>query len=139
MGPIPQHTEVDAGEAPTVEACGYHTHGIHHAILLTLGLVLVATTWRGSLGVTAPPPAADLQEKIDPNAAPWWELTVLPGVGETLARRIVEHRELMLASPSGISQPAFNAVHDLQDVRGIGPVKCRRIGPNLRFPERASP
>src|SRR5690349_16833025 len=30
---------------------------------------------------------------IDPNLAPWWELGVLPRVGESLARRIVEYRE----------------------------------------------
>jgi len=43
---------------------------------------------------------------INPTAAPWYELTALPRVGERA---------------------------DLDNVRGIGPITVRRIAPYLRF------
>lgn len=49
-------------------------------------------------------PAADL--KIDLNEATEWELRALPGLGETLARRIIEGRP-------------YNSVDDLLQIRGI--------------------
>lgn len=60
---------------------------------------------------------------VDLNEAQWPELTVLPGVGETLARRIVEHRE---------QHGPFREFEDLRDVRGIGPRTLERLTPYLR-------
>jgi competence protein ComEA len=60
---------------------------------------------------------------VDINEADWPELTVLPGIGETLAKRIVATRE---------EQGGFREVEDLRNVRGIGPLTLERIRPYLR-------
>lgn len=54
------------------------------------------------------------------NHAEWPELTLLPRIGPTLARRIVEHRE---------RHGPFRSVEQLEDVPGIGPKTVRRIQP----------
>jgi competence protein ComEA len=61
--------------------------------------------------------------QLDINAAGWAELSVLPGVGETLARRIVDSR-----AETG----PFADVEALRRVRGIGPRTLERIRPYLR-------
>ena len=53
----------------------------------------------------------------------WPELTQLPGIGETLARRIVESRRQ--AGP-------FADHEDIRRVRGIGPRTLERISPYLQ-------
>lgn len=73
---------------------------------------------------------AAVQSEIDPNLAPWFELTILPGIGEAKARRIVAHR--VGASPS--DSPVFREAADLDQVEGIGPITLRRISRELRFP-----
>jgi len=49
---------------------------------------------------------------VDINTAPAEELETLPGIGEVMARRIVDHRE--------VNGP-FRSVDQIQDVSGIGP------------------
>jgi competence protein ComEA len=51
------------------------------------------------------------EAKVDINKASVEELTALPGVGETLARRIVEYRE---------QQGPFGSPEELMNVKGIG-------------------
>ncbi len=66
---------------------------------------------------------AHIKFEIDLNQAEWPELAQLPGIGETLARRIVASRE---------SDGPF-ANHDgLDRVRGIGPKKLAAARPYLR-------
>ena len=50
--------------------------------------------------------------ETDINRADWPELALLPGVGETLAKRIVENR---------LASGPFRGHEDLRRVRGIGP------------------
>jgi len=87
--------------------------------------------------------------RIDPNTAEWWELAALPGIGEVLAGRIVEHREQhrpedAAARPVGVDQIAgsatsaavervFRSVADLERVKGIGPKTAARLAPYLMF------
>ncbi|MCC9604543.1 helix-hairpin-helix domain-containing protein [Blastopirellula sp. JC732] len=59
---------------------------------------------------------------VDINQADWPELTQLPGIGETLARRIVESRA---------AEGPFLDHNDLQRVRGIGPRTLERLKPHL--------
>lgn len=59
-------------------------------------------------------------EKIDPNTAARDELTRLPGVGETLANRIIEARP-------------FAKTGDLLKVEGLGPAKLQQILPFLEI------
>ncbi len=60
---------------------------------------------------------------VDINKAEWPELAQLPGIGETLARRIVASRQA--AGP-------FLDHESLQRVRGIGPRTLDRVKPYLR-------
>ncbi len=78
---------------------------------------------------SAPAPAV-----VNPNSAPWWELTVLPRIGQTTAHEIVRYRESVRQSATcGNGAPAFRCAADMVQVRGIGPVTLQRIGPYLDF------
>jgi len=55
---------------------------------------------------------------LDLNAASEEELTALPGIGEELARRIVEYRE---------AGGPFESVEELTEVSGIGPGKLAAL------------
>lgn len=57
-------------------------------------------------------PSVEYRFLVDVNQADWPELAQLPGIGETLAKRIVQSREM---------QGPFLDHSDLQRVRGIGP------------------
>lgn len=48
--------------------------------------------------------------QIDIHTAPWYEWTLLEGIGEARARRIVEHRERL---------GGFRSIHDLEGVPGL--------------------
>jgi len=65
---------------------------------------------------SAPP-----QYQVDINTADWPALTLLPNIGETLARRIVAHRE---------ANGAFHRVDDLTNVRGIGEKTLAHLKPH---------
>ncbi len=98
------------------------------AMLVVLGLAATAAWWLSQGGMRgrlievdrAEPRTAQFQ--VDLNTAEWPELIQLPGIGETLARRIVESR--------GADGP-FVAHEDLQRVRGIGPKTLDRLRPHL--------
>jgi competence protein ComEA len=60
---------------------------------------------------------------VDVNSAKWPELAQIPGIGETLARRIVETRE---------RNGPFHGVDDLDRVPGVGPKTLERMKPYLR-------
>ena len=68
-------------------------------------------------------PVLQIDFQIDVNAADWPEFTLLPGIGETLARRIVSHRATARTVPLG---------RPTRDVKGIGPKTLRRIRPFVR-------
>lgn len=82
----------------------------------------------------APAEPVPTTASIDPNVAPWWELTALPRIGRGVAREIIRYRESAGESPvTGGAAPVFAAVPDLARVRGIGPKTLQRIGPYLNF------
>ncbi|HEX6961952.1 MAG TPA: helix-hairpin-helix domain-containing protein [Lacipirellula sp.] len=98
------------------------------AVLLAGALALLAAIWwrhgghRG--GVVdidrAPPLVAKFQ--VDVNHAEWPELIQLPGIGPTLAQRLVEVRE---------QNGPFRDIEELSRVRGLGPRTLERIKPYL--------
>jgi len=61
--------------------------------------------------------------EVDINKAQWPELVQLPGIGEILAKRIVESRE---------TRGPFVDHDDLRRIRGIGPKTLEGIRPYLR-------
>lgn len=72
---------------------------------------------QGAIDGDSPPPAGFV---LDPNTASRNDLMRLPGVGETLANRIIERRP-------------YRRVVDLLEVEGIGPAKFKELKPLLRI------
>jgi len=66
---------------------------------------------------------------LNVNRARWPELSALPRIGETLAKRIVESRR---------QEGPFRSVDDLQRVRGIGSRTVERIRPYVSFESPAA-
>ena len=64
---------------------------------------------------------------LDLNRASAVDLTRLPGVGPTLARRIVDARQ---------DRGRFDRVEELLEVRGIGPATLARLRPLIRIGRR---
>jgi competence protein ComEA len=98
------------------------------ATIVAVSLAVMAAYWAKEWGRQddridlAPEPQAQIEFKIDVNTAEWTELALLPGVGEVLARRIVQSREI---------EGPFLDHSDLGRVRGIGPRTLERIEPYL--------
>ena len=65
---------------------------------------------------------------VDLNQCDWPELTLFPGIGETMARRIIRDRE---------AHGPFRRLEDLERVRGIGPKKLAQLRPYLICRTRA--
>jgi competence protein ComEA len=98
------------------------------AVLVLVGLGAMAAWWLSQGGQQgrlielerAEPQTARFQ--VDINTADWPEMAQLPGIGETLARRIVESRQ---------TDGPYLDHDDLQRVRGIGPKTLEQIRPYL--------
>lgn len=99
------------------------------ATVLTAGaLALMAVVWWRHAGDAggmididrAAPLTAKFQVNV--NQADWPELMQLPGVGRTLAERMIAERE---------ERGAFQSVEELTRVDGIGPRTIERIRPYL--------
>ena len=68
----------------------------------------------------APPPRRAVTFPLDINRARLEELMELPGIGETLAQRMVEYRK---------SHGGFRSVDELRKVRGIGEKRMEQLRP----------
>lgn len=64
------------------------------------------------------PGAGEAPQKVDINRAEVWLLEALPGIGETLAQRIVDYRQ---------QNGAFRNIQDIVKVDGIGTTKYEQI------------
>lgn len=114
-------------------------------VCLLLLPVAILGTYRLATTEPIPYPTIDRETEpapgvpIDPNVAPWWELTVVPGIGEVTAKKIVEYREGRRheRDPASGTQAGkidvFQRPADLQRVKGIGPKTAARIEPYLTF------
>ena len=93
------------------------------------GFVALAGYWfvqgghRGQLIDVDRAEPRNIQYQVDLNSADWPELTQLPDIGETLAKRIVASRA---------AEGPFIDHNDLERVKGIGPRTLDRIKPYLR-------
>ena len=83
-------------------------------------LALVVLT----VGMIPPLSAAEKNNPIDLNRATARELIQLPGVGEVIAKRIVDFRE---------EHGPFKRVEDLMKVKGIGEKSLKKIRPYIRI------
>jgi competence protein ComEA len=96
------------------------------AFLAAVLALMAAGWWRhggdgGTIDIDrAAPLTASFQVNV--NRADWPELMQLPGVGRTLAERLIAEREV---------RGAFRSVEDLARVDGIGPRTIERIRPYL--------
>ena len=90
--------------------------------LVALGLGLLAWSGLGRMPFSARP--LDIEEgaaplaPLDLNSAGEDRLSAIPGVGPSLARRIVAHRQ---------ANGPFRRVDDLRQVNGVGPATLERI------------
>jgi DNA uptake protein ComE-like DNA-binding protein len=98
--------------------------------LLVLALAVVAGAawqavayWRIGREPLEVVPAAPPTYRVNVNAADWVTLALVPGLGETLAKRVVAERDACGGR--------FDAVEDLKAVRGIGEKKLARLRPYL--------
>ena len=90
------------------------------ALVLSLALAAVALT---APPAVPPAAAAEAQAKtVDLNAAGEAELQAVPGIGKSLATRIVQFRE---------KNGAFKSVDDLLKVQGIGEKSLEKLRPFL--------
>jgi competence protein ComEA len=68
--------------------------------------------------------SADYAFKVDVNTARWEEIALLPGIGETKAKAIVDYRE---------KNGPFRTAADLTQVAGIGEKTVDTISPYIAF------
>ena len=98
------------------------------ATITLVALVALAVGWwlqggsRGELLEIDRAEPRPIQFVVDLNSADWPELSLLPDVGETLAKRIVASRE---------QEGPFRDLEDIQRVRGIGPKTFEKLLPYL--------
>ena len=90
-------------------------------LLLTLAFVYFFGLFLGSPQYASSPVTPKLQ--LDLNTADEAELLLLPGIGATLAKRIIEYRT---------QNGPFKRNEDIINIRGIGPKKNEKILPLLR-------
>jgi len=102
---------------------------------VVLALVVVAgaayravSYWRLGAEPLAPVPPASATYRLNVNAADWVTLALVPGLGETLAKRIVELRDTAHGG-------RFTSLEQLIAVDGIGEKTLARIRPCLYIGE----
>jgi competence protein ComEA len=98
------------------------------AVAVAVSLAAIAGWWvwqgqlRGRLIDIERAELIALDFKIDVNEADWPELTLMPGIGEQLAKRIVADRQ---------EKGPFRDLDELRRVRGIGPKTLEGMRPFL--------
>lgn len=112
----------------TVAASG----GPNSAALLLAGCVVFSiVVWMGLTRRTATVdalPRRPVGYRVDLNTADVARIRILPGVGPSLAGRIIEQR----------ASRRFATAEDLLAVKGIGPKTLRRIEPFITQPSRVA-
>ncbi|HKQ48924.1 MAG TPA: helix-hairpin-helix domain-containing protein [Phycisphaerae bacterium] len=113
--------------------------------LALVGALLLSTLAFGGIlrpaGANLGRPSIDsmaLNMGVDPNTAQWFELAQLPGIGESLARKIVAYRDSQRAADPNSERPFFQSAGSLSPIPGIGPRTLARLRPFLRFPTRSA-
>lgn len=97
-------------------------------LLISLTILLFAMRWKLSGGFRNEIEIINQQPRefyysIDINKASWVEWAQLDGIGEKLARRIVENRD---------QNGPFGSIEDLRRVHGVGPKLLEKLKPFLK-------
>lgn len=124
--PLPSEVH-PAARAPDSHRSLIERTDVAHAVLLLGGVILLVSGWQ--LLASRGPTSADtvtrpLEFEADFNTAPASELSLLPGIGPEMAKRIIVERE---------AGGPFRSLDDLARVRGIGPKTIRQIESMVRF------
>lgn len=82
-----------------------------------------------SSGIAVAAPSEQPSGKVNINTASADQLAQLPGVGEKLAARIVEHRQ---------KEGPFKTAQELMNVKGIGEKNFQKLQPYLTVGEPAA-
>lgn len=104
------------------------SHSDRLILVISIGLVLLAIGIAYTINPTrrSPTPLQAVQEPLDLNKASFHDLLALPGIGPTLAQRIILHRE---------RHGPFRETSELMNVEGIGPKLFGELGKRLRVRE----
>lgn len=85
------------------------------ATVLFIGIIIKAAKdyhwWLPETEIVSTLHPEDLKQKIDINAAPWYEIVLLPKLGEVKARAIIAYRE---------KHGRFKSLDELRQINGIG-------------------
>ena len=106
------------------------------ALLLAASLALIVPGWLASPSASRPSLSGTCEapRRIDVNSSPWYEWTLLDGIGEARARRIVEARR---------ERGGFSSLEELEEIPGLPEGWVERARPFLtladRGPEQAGP
>jgi hypothetical protein len=103
---------------------------------LAIVVLLTYRLWTNPATIPDPLPAEgdramELTGRVDPNTADAATLAALPGIGRSVAARIVEYRDDWNKARSGTR--AFQFIDDLKNVKGIGDATARALEPYLVF------
>jgi len=105
---------------------------ICRTLVILLCPVMVVGLWR-AWPTSGHPPLPPARASINPNTAPWYELTTLPGIGPEGARAVVAYREGVAPTPGGPAKPVFLRPADLDAVPGIGPKTLADLAGEVHF------
>ena len=95
-----------------------------------VALIVLAVLAVNAMVVFLLPLCAAAPERINPNTAPAASLVRLPGIGKARALDIIHFRQT-----NGEGGPVFKNAHDMEQIRGIGPVTAEKLAPWLTFEE----
>jgi DNA uptake protein ComE-like DNA-binding protein len=111
------------------------------AVAASLALVVVAAALLMPFLFGPPDPGADLRAAaqdeslylVDVNQAPWYELSLVPGLGGTLSRRIVDHRPYaslddLLGERGGVRGIGRTRLEELRPFLTVGPTAAEQGG-----------
>jgi competence protein ComEA len=120
----------DSAQTPAAAKQTWIARGEQAALVLLAVAVVAGVAWRGisywrvgTEPLEVAPPAAGPTYRVNINAADWVVLALVPGLGETLSKRIVETRQARGGR--------FQSLEDLKEVRGIGDKTLDRVRPYL--------
>ena len=103
------------------------------SVIRTVRVFTLAMLLLVSLGLAGSPSLAadggDLSGVVNVNTATAEQLTLLPGIGESKARAILDRRK---------EQGGFKTVDELVEVKGIGPAALDKIRPFVAIQGKTS-